>query len=77
MGKEKEMVRVNTRISATANEWLDNQSAKTGLSKSAIIMLAIENYIQQKEAFVMMSDLGQVMAKLEKLEEAIQRNVQE
>lgn len=71
------MVRVNTRISATANEWLDNQSAKTGLSKSAIIMLAIENYIQQKEAFVMMSDLGQVMAKLEKLEEAIQRNVQE
>lgn len=45
-----DVVRVNTRISRTLNEWLNSRSYKTGLSKSALIMLALENYYQQTEA---------------------------
>ena len=45
-----DVVRVNTRISRTLNEWLNSRSHKTGLSKSALIMLALENYYQQTEA---------------------------
>ena len=45
-----DVVRVNTRISRTLNEWLNSRSNKTGLSKSALIMLALENYYQQTEA---------------------------
>jgi len=44
-----DVVRVNTRISRTLNEWLNKRSIKTGLSKSTLIMLALENYYQQTE----------------------------
>ena len=44
-----DVVRVNTRISRTLNESLNSRSHKTGLSKSVLIMLALENYYQQTE----------------------------
>lgn len=68
-----DMVRVNTRISSAANDWLDNQSFTTGVPKSTLILLAIESYIQQKEAVTMMADMGQLVAAIERLE-AAQRN---
>lgn len=67
-----EMVRINTRISATANEWLDNESKITGLPKSTIVMMAIDNFIREKEAFVRMADMGEIVAKLEQLEKTIE-----
>lgn len=42
-------VRVNARISQSANEWLEKRSAETALSKSALIALAVENYRTQIE----------------------------
>ena len=42
-----EMVRVNTRISSEVNEFLDERSKKTGVPKSAIIHIALEQYIMQ------------------------------
>lgn len=72
-----EMVRVNTRISGKANEWLDKQSLETGVPKSTLILLAIENYIREKEAMAMMADMGQVVEAIERLEKAVQRNVLE
>lgn len=72
-----DMVRVNTRISGIANKWLDDQSMISGVPKSTLILLAIENYMQQKEAFAMMADMGQLVAKIDSLEKAVQRNVLE
>lgn len=63
------MVRVNTRISAKLNEWLDNQSKETGVPKSTQIMLAVEQYYQQKEVMNKMSDMNQIIEKLRQLEE--------
>lgn len=66
--KKPEMVRINTRISVKANEWLDGQSHETGIPKSTLILLAIENYIQQKEAMQMMGDMGMLVERLERIE---------
>lgn len=72
-----EMVRVNTRISEKANDWLDSESKESGVPKSTLILLAIENYIREKEAFGMMADIGDLVAKIDELERTIQRKVLE
>ena len=66
-----DMVRVNTRIGADANAWLDEESNRTGVPKSTLIHLAIEQYIQQKEAFARMADIGQLVQAIERLETKI------
>lgn len=76
-GNKPDMVRVNTRISSKANDWLDKESFSSGIPKSTLILLAIENYIQQKDAMAMMTDMGQVVQAIERLEKAVQRNVLE
>lgn len=43
-----EMVRVNTRISKKLNDWLDEYSKESGVPKSTLIHLALENYVNQK-----------------------------
>lgn len=42
-------VRVNARISRRANDWLDKKSEEMALSKSALISIAVENYIKETE----------------------------
>jgi len=69
---ENNMVRVNTRISKQANEWLDSQSETSGIPKSTLILLAIENYIQQKEVMERMSDMSELMDKLNAIENKLQ-----
>lgn len=68
-----DMVRVNTRISKTLNEWLDEESRKTGVPKSTLVMLALENYYTQKEVMKNMSDMGAILNKLEEIEKRIER----
>ena len=67
-----EMFRVNTRIGADANAWLDAESERTGVPKSTLIHLAIEQYIQSKEAFKMMGDIGQLYGVIEELKKTIE-----
>lgn len=69
---ENNMVRVNTRISKQANEWLDKQSETSGIPKSTLILLAIENYIQQKEVMERMSDMSVMLEKLEAIENKLE-----
>lgn len=68
-----DMVRVNTRISKTLNAWLDEQSKETGVPKSTLVMLALENYYTQKEVMKNMSDMGAILGKLEEIEKRIER----
>lgn len=46
---DREPVRINTKISARANDWLDKKSKETALSKSALMNIALENYIKETE----------------------------
>lgn len=71
--KAREMIRVNTRISKTSNEWLDNYSAETGLPKSTIIMIAIENFIKEKEVMDRMADMGDIVKKLDDLQNEVEK----
>jgi len=71
---KNDMVRVNTRISRTTNEWLDKESRKTGLSKSQLIMLAAEGYRKEREVIEGMVDMSDIYSKLQTLEKAVKRN---
>lgn len=66
-----EMVRVNTRISAVLNNWLDEHSNATGIPKSTIVMLAIEQYKQQKEAMDKVDVMSKMLEKLEQMEKKL------
>lgn len=63
-----EMVRVNTRISSTLNDWLDGQTEKTGIPKSTIIHLALEQYVNQKDTI---DTMGLMLKKLEELDKKL------
>lgn len=69
----REMIRVNTRISKTSNEWLNAYSVETGLPKSTIIMIAIENFIREKEVMDRMADMGDIVKKLDDLKIEIEK----
>lgn len=43
------VVRVGTKLSDDLNNWFDNQSLKTGISKSSLIALACESYRKEQE----------------------------
>lgn len=62
-----EMVRVNTRISSDLNDWLDEQYEKSGIPKSTIVMLALENYRKEKMVLDNMGDYQKIIQQLEKL----------
>lgn len=71
-----EMVRVNTRLAVDLNDWFDAESKKSGLSKSAMIMMAAESYRREKETFRSIADLDKLdvlVAKIKQLEDVIQR----
>lgn len=66
-----EMVRLNARVSKYVNDWLDKESDKTGVPKSTLIYLALETYINQKEAMTMMNNMDGIMKRLEAVEKRI------
>jgi predicted DNA-binding protein len=65
------LFRVNARISTSQNDWLDNESEKTGISKSGLVQLAVEQYISQKEAIMAMNNMHDMYAKLEEIQEEL------
>lgn len=64
-----EMVRINTRISKTLNEWLDQQTEETGVPKSTQVMLALENYRREKVTMDKLSEVNIFMQKLQEMTE--------
>ena len=67
-----EMFRINTRVSVQANEWLDNESEKTGIPKSVLVLMAVEQFIQQREVMSNMGNMGQIVEALERLENKLE-----
>lgn len=70
-----EMVRVNTRISSELNEWLDKRSKETGVPKSALINIALEQYVMQVRSVnaleLSQGTLKEVYEKLEQIEKQL------
>lgn len=57
-----EMVRVNTRISKKLNDWLDAYSKESGVPKSTLVHLALENYVNQKVMLEQMPKMQQMLS---------------
>lgn len=72
--KLAEMVRVNTRISSTLNDWLDKESESTGVPKSTLVMLALENFHREREVMSKMGDLTGIMKMLEEMKVKFDNN---
>lgn len=70
-----EMVRVNTRISSSLNDYLDKISREDGIPKSTLVMLAIEQYRQQREAVQTMQFTQQSLKQLYDKVEAIEQKI--
>lgn len=62
--QEKKPMRLNTKVSYELNEWLDKRSEEVGISKSALVAIACENYRKETEAVALMPVL---LAKLQEL----------
>ena len=61
MEEPKTLQRVNSRLGYTQNKWLDEESARTGISKSSLIQMAVEQYIAQKQALNAMYDMTEMV----------------
>lgn len=66
----EKLVRVNTRLGVKHNEFLDKESAETGISKSALIQLAVDQYMLQRQTI---TSLGQIMSKMDEIEQAVKK----
>lgn len=62
-----EMVRINARISKTVNDWLDTRSAVTGIPKSTLVYLALEQYMNQYDVMNEMPKMVELLEELKKL----------
>lgn len=60
------VVRVGTRLSSDLNNWFDDRSEKTGISKSSLIAIACENYRKEQELVINIPKMIQVKDLLEK-----------
>ena len=60
-----DLKRLNTNIPRDIYEWIDEESKRTGVMKSAIIYIALKTYIDQQRMLNMSSILEaqQVLAK--------------
>ena len=59
------LARINARISVSMNDWLDEESEETGLSKSAIVSLALEQYRLQKQNMDQLSQLNVMLKEMQ------------
>ena len=62
--KAVKTVRVGSRVSPEVNKWLDKKSSEMGISKSAVIAVAIENYMKEQEVVKGIPEMLEVMKKL-------------
>lgn len=69
----KDIVRVNTRLSKKMNDWLDKRSAETGISKSSLIYLALEQYQTQLTAINSMAEIESIIERLDEVKRAVER----
>lgn len=72
MTEQREAVRVNSRISAEINDWLDKRSKETGVPKSSLIHIALEQYMMQVRSMnaleLNQGTLKQLFEKVEQIE---------
>ena len=66
----EKLIRINTRIGKKHNDFLDKESSETGMSKSAIVQLAVDQYMMQRQSIATLTTL---VEKIESLENKLEK----
>ena len=65
------LFRLNVRVSKENNDYLEKKSRETGISKSALVQIAVEQYRQQNEAVQAMNKMEIYVDQLEKIQREV------
>jgi len=65
MVNSNKVVRKNIRMSPEVAEWYEKKAKELGVSQSNLMVMALSEYIKQDKAIRMMSNLQEIMKKLE------------
>lgn len=65
-------MRINITVSEDIKAWFEDKSKRTGISQSALMAMALDEWIFQKEAMKSMSDMGSIISKLEDMQSKIE-----
>ena len=65
MANSNKVVRKNIRMSPEVAEWYEKKAKELGVSQSNLMVMALSEYIKQDKAIRMMSNLQEIMKKLE------------
>ena len=68
--------RVNIRVATWVNDWFDNKARESGISKSALMAMALNEYIDQKESLKAMSRIDYFVNGLNDLKKYIDDKIQ-
>ena len=71
MAEENQIVRLSVRVSKENNDYLDKKSMQTGISKSELVQIAVEQYRQQAEAVSAMNNMEVLFEQLEKIQDEV------
>lgn len=72
-----EMVRVNARVSVDVNKWLDEYSQASGVSKSTIVYMALDQYRTTKVATDNFGDMARMFTEIERAITAYEEELNE
>ena len=64
------VVRKNIRMSPEVAKWYENKAKYLGVSQSNLMVMALSEYIKQDETIKMISNLQDIMERLENVERA-------
>lgn len=71
MSEENKLFRLNVRVSKENNDYLEKKSMQTGISKSALVQIAVEQYRQQNEAVQAMNNMQKYVDQLEQVQREV------
>ena len=65
------MARINVAIADELNEWLANRSKEMHISKTALVNLALEQYMQSYKVISQTDGIGELVKKMQNIETAL------
>lgn len=65
------MARINVAIADELNEWLANRSKEMHISKTALVNLALEQYMQSYKVISQSEGIGELVKKMQEIEKAL------
>lgn len=66
MSNTNKVVRKNIRMSPEVAKWYEEKANELGVSQSNLMVMALSEYIKQDKTISMMSNLQEIIEKLEK-----------